>query len=644
MSKVLLKFSWILLALFIILVNNPVTVHANETSIAKPEAVVYVAGNPDHYPIEYFDKEAREFKGIVPDLLKLVSEKTNIQFVYMDESSDRENLIKNLQVEMISDYQFNQKQIEAYNLKLSEKYFSFPTAQGTEDIYAAFTTIADPKVVAQINEAILSITSEQKEQILLSKIPNEPNYLHTRTDTVIIVLLCVFAALFVIMMFLVRMYKKRLDRQTHSDQITGYGNHVQLIKDYAAIITDDNRCNYSVVDLKIENFPYIRELHGYEESNYIQTQISHVIQSHFSDNELFARISDGDFVLVAQFISQQRLTQKLDHLYIAIENMMKQESKDYVALLKSGIYLLANHDRDLNQAIFYAIQARRYAQNNNLSYAIYDDVVFKSINLAKELDREAVAGLETSEFVPYFQPTMEVSSSKITGSEVLSRWHNKKRGLMFPGEFIPILEKNGLLGKMDFALFRNVCELIGQRANENKELLHVSCNFSRYSFYQPDFCTTLKEITQEYQVPTSYLDIEITENITAENIPGIISKINELKSYGFTVVLDNFGGGYSSIMDLQNCSIDIVKLNKELIRDLQNPKTQSIVKSIVDMCHGIGVQVACGGIETEEQLQLLKQVKCDFAQGYFFFQPMPYPELDKLIGNDREEYAYEKTI
>jgi EAL domain-containing protein (putative c-di-GMP-specific phosphodiesterase class I)/GGDEF domain-containing protein len=639
MPKMFLKFSWMLLALLLILAGSLVPVYANETNVplqgtmqsAKPEAVVYVAGNPDHYPIEYFDEKEHVFKGIVPDLLKLVSEKTGIQFIYMDESSDRENLIKNLQVDMVSDYQFNQKQVEAYNLTLSEKIFSFPTEQGTENIYAAYTTIADPIVVSRINDALQSITSEQKEQILLSKIPDEPSYLHTKVDTIIIVLLCVSVALLFLMIFFVREYKKRLEYQIHSDSMTGYGNHIQLFKDYAAIITDENRCSYSVVDLKIENFSYIREVHGYEERNYILTQFSQVIQSQLSEDELFARISDGNFILVVQYISQQRLTQRLDQLYIAIQNMMQLESKDYTVLLKSGIYYLANHDKDLNQAIYYAIQARRYAQNNNLSYAIYDEMVCKSSNLVKELDQEVIAGLDNNEFVPYFQPAVEVTSSKIVVSEVLSRWHNKKRGLMFPGEFIPILEKNGLLGKMDFTLFRHVCELLEQRANENKELIRISCNFSRYSFYQPDFCTTLKEIAQEHQVPTGYLEIEITENITAENIPGIISKINELKSYGFTVALDNFGGGYSSIMDLRNCSIDIVKLDKELINDIQNPKTQSIVKSIVDMCHDIGVQVACEGIETEEQLQLLKQVNCDFAQGYFFYQPMPYSELDKLM-------------
>lgn len=270
------------------------------------------------------------------------------------------------------------------------------------------------------------------------------------------------------------------------------------------------------------------------------------------------------------------------------------------------------------------------AQNNNLSYAIYDEAIFKSINLVKELDQEVITGLENNEFIPYFQPKLDVESLEIVGFEALSRWQNKKRGLLFPGDFIPVLEKNGLLGEVDIALFRNVCQLLGQRVNDKKELLHISCNFSRYSFYQPDFCTTLKEIAQEQQVPTSYLEIEISDHISAENMPEIISKVNELKSYGFTVALDHFGGGYSSIMDLKNCSIDTLKLDKEIIKDIHNPKIHSIMGSIVEMCHDIGVEVACLGVETEEQLQLLKHVDCDYAQGYLFYQPMPYFELDKL--------------
>ncbi|WP_158702763.1 EAL domain-containing protein [Paenibacillus faecalis] len=549
----------------------------------------------------------------------------------MDENVERDNLIKNLQVDMISAYPFNQEQIEAYNLTLSEKYFSIPTEQGTEELYFAFTSIADPVMISRITDALQSITSEQKEQLLWSKIPKEPEITHKRTDIIIIALLFVSTALLIVMISFVRKYKKGLMKQIHTDQMTGYGNHVQLFEDYAALITDHNRYSYCVVNLKIENISYISEVHGYVERDNTLTHISHIIQSQLSEYEMFARISEGSFILVIQYLSQQQLTQRLDQLYLDIENTIKQESKDYVASLKSGIYFLAIHDKDLNLAINHAVQARKYAQNNNLSYAIYDEAIFKSINLVKELDQEVITGLENNEFIPYFQPKLNVESLEIVGFEALSRWQNKKRGLLFPGDFIPVLEKNGLLGEVDIALFRNVCQLMGQRVNDKKELLHISCNFSRYSFYRPDFCTTLKEIAQEQQVPTSYLEIEISDHISAENIPEIISKVNELKSYGFTVALDNFGGGYSSIMDLKNCSIDTLKLDKEMIKDIQNPKIHSIMGSIVEMCHDIGVEVACQGVETEEQLQLLKHVDCDYAQGYLFYQPMPYSELDKLI-------------
>src|SRR5690606_15056390 len=124
------------------------------------------------------------------------------------------------------------------------------------------------------------------------------------------------------------------------------------------------------------------------------------------------------------------------------------------------------------------------------------------------------------------------------------------------------------------------------------------------------------EIALEHQVQTKYLEIEISDQISAENMPEMVRKVDELKSYGFTVVLDNFGGEYSTIVELQNCSVDILKLDKEIFKDMQNPKTRLIVGSIVEMCHVIGVKVACQGIETEEQLQLLKQVDCDYAQGY----------------------------
>lgn len=367
MTKMLWKFSWILLAFLLIFAGSPAALDAHTNIVlvqgtqttSKSDVVVYVAGNPDHYPIEYFDKKDQTFKGIVPELLQIISEKTGIEFIYMDENVERENLIKNLQVDMISAYPFNQEQIEAYNLTLSEKYFSIPTEQGAEDLYFAFTKVADPVIISRITDALQSITSEQKEQLLWSKIPKEPEITHKRTDIIIIALLFVSAALLIVMISFVRKYKKRLMKQLHTDRMTGYGNHVQLFEDYAALITDHNRYSYSVVNLKIENISYISEVHGYVERDNTLTHISHIIQSQLSEYEMFARISEGSFILVIQYLSQQQLTQRLDQLYLDIENTIKQESKDYVASLKSGIYFLAIHDKDLNLAINHAVQARK---------------------------------------------------------------------------------------------------------------------------------------------------------------------------------------------------------------------------------------------------------------------------------------------
>ncbi|WP_181376365.1 EAL domain-containing protein [Paenibacillus agaridevorans] len=640
MTKILRNFSSLVLAFLLLLGGSAATVDANTNSVSviegnqtasNTEAVVYVAGNPDHYPMEYFDKKAHTFKGIAPELLEIISKKTGIQFIYMDENVEQKNLIKNLQVDMVSAFAFNQEQIDTYNLTLSEKYISVPNEHGADDIYLAFTTIADPVMISRITDALQSITSEQKEQLLWSKIPKQLETAHKRTDIIILALLCVSAALVIVMIFIVLKYKKRWIHVLQTDPITGYGNHIKLFKDYDACITDDNRVSYSVVNLKIENISSISEVHGYVERDLTLTHISKIIQSHLSEHEMFASVSEDSFIIVMQYLSQQQLAKRLGPLYLDIESLLKQKTKDDAATLRSGIYGLAIYDKELNPAINHAIQAREYAQSNNLSYVFYDKALFKSIHLVKELDQEAITGLDNNEFIPYFQPMLDLDQMEIAGFEALSRWQNKKRGLLFPDQFIPILEKNGLLGKADIALFRNVCQLLGQRVKEGQDLLYISCNFSRYSIYQPDFCTTLKEIAAEQQVPASCLQIEISDTISAENMPEIISKVSELKSYGFTVALDHFGGGYSSIMELKNFAIDILKLDKEMIKDIEHPKIQSIMGSIVEMCHGIGVEVACQGVETDAQLQLLKQIDCDYVQGYLFYQPMPYSELDKLM-------------
>ncbi|MBC8569566.1 EAL domain-containing protein [Zongyangia hominis] len=604
-----------------------------------PAETIYVAGNADHYPIEYYDQDAQQFAGVMPDLLRKIGEETGIEFVYLKPSHDREYYVKNLQAEMLSDYQLTDFSAERYGLTYGPVYFSFPDKEGAEAVRFAFTPIMDEAVKARILEGFDTLSAIQREDILLSNLSRQkpPNTKWMLILCVVLAAVGIVAA--VILSILLRKNRRKLRNAIYADRMTGYkfGNSLKMQKDYNVLISDENRCSYCTVDLAIENFIDIREVYGYEERNFLLERMSYIIDNHISDLEMFCRISGGNFILILQYISKQRLLDRLQAIDDEVAQMLKDEGREYKARLIHGIYFLAYNDRDMNQTIYYGVQAKRFAQKNQLRYAIYDDVISRMSGSDREFGREARAAFENNEFIAHFQPKVEVRSGQIVGFEALARWQSKKKGLLFPGSFLPLLAQNNLLSKLDFTLFAIVCRILRQRMDEGLSLLYVSCNFSRDSFYRLDFVTELRKIVQEYRVPAELLEVEITESITAENKEEIIAKIAELKEDGFTVTLDNFGSGAASFVDLQRCQLDAVKLDRELVSDMESAKTQSVIQGIVELCHSIGVKVTCEGIETQEQKQLLEQVQCDVAQGYLFFQPMPYEQVRRLVDQATEK-------
>lgn len=261
-------------------------------------------------------------------------------------------------------------------------------------------------------------------------------------------------------------------------------------------------------------------------------------------------------------------------------------------------------------------------------------------NSKNSIEKSLNKALEKGEFEIYLQPKYNSESDSIVGAEALARWNNRNDGIVSPEVFIPILEKNKNIVKLDMYMFEEACKIISRWSKNNVSLVPISINISKITMSENDnFVIDLKNIIKKYDIDTRFLEIELTERIMFRETNKIVFIIKEIKKIGIKVSLDDFGAGYSSLNILKNIPIDIIKLDKLFLdkRDISE-KGKIVIKNIINMANELGLEVVAEGVEFLEQSQFLKSVGCEVVQGYLYGKPMTIREFEKLEISNRDQY------
>lgn len=264
----------------------------------------------------------------------------------------------------------------------------------------------------------------------------------------------------------------------------------------------------------------------------------------------------------------------------------------------------------------------------------------KKQNSKNGVEKSLNKALEKGEFEIYLQPKYNLENDSIVGAEALARWNNKNNGIVSPEIFIPILEKNKNIVKLDMYMFEEVCKIISRWSKNNVRLVPISINISKITVSEnDDFVIDLKNIIKKYDIDTKFLEIELTERIMFRETNKVVSIIKEIKKIGIKVSLDDFGAGYSSLNILKNIPIDIIKLDKLFLdkKDISE-KGKIVIRNIINMANELDLEVVAEGVEFLEQSQFLKSVGCEVVQGYLYGKPMPIREFEKLEISNRNQY------
>lgn len=410
------------------------------------------------------------------------------------------------------------------------------------------------------------------------------------------------------------------------DYLTGLANRHGLYQYYDGI---DKDTVLHAMYIDVDNFKHINDIYGHSVGDSLLVEIGRLVLS-FADG-FVSRIGGDEFVVLMDGdLSIDKVEEMAQSL---IDNMYEMDyRKDIISLISLSIGIVLSQQAtcrldDILAKCDAAMYQAKYDGRN--LYRIYHSVD-KILENNRTIENEMKEALLTGQFKVYLQPKVNMVTSKITGAEALSRWEHPVDGIRPPDYYIPLFEKNGFISKLDLYVYEEVCKLKAAWAEENRSYAHIpiSVNMSRYHLYNPKFPDTLEEIAHKYNVSTSELELELTENTFIKDNTEMIKVISRLQDKGFMVSIDDFGSGYSALNMLKDLSVDTVKIDKEFLQDSSdNERGRKVIRNVIAMCLDLKIDVVTEGIETQEQIDLVTKCGCQTAQGFFYSKPIPVKDF-----------------
>lgn len=426
--------------------------------------------------------------------------------------------------------------------------------------------------------------------------------------------------------------------EPYYDLLTGLrerGAFLSCVAELLAQYPDADRC---LMAIDIEHFKLFNEWYGEDVGDRFLQKLAELLRQAEKDYDAVAGyMRDDDFCIVmpsrSDFIAE---------LQDSIEEEIHRFSKEMAFLPAFGLYAIDDvsvpvgtmYDRALLAA---ASVKGNYAQRSCWYEAGMTQEMEEDHTLLQEVQRALVNG----EFCFYLQPKCTMATGKIVGAEALVRWVHPERGLIPPGRFVPLLERNGLITALDLHLWEQVCLMQRTWIDRGYNPVPISVNVSRRDVYAIDVVEAFSNLTKQHGIDPRLIAVEITESAYVEDAQKVSSLADRLRTLGFAVFMDDFGSGYSSLNMLKDLNVDVLKLDMKLldVGTERARKGKSILESIINMARLVDLRIIAEGVETEEQRDFLMKAGCLYAQGYYFYRPLP-PERFEQLFDDRQNFDF----
>lgn len=402
--------------------------------------------------------------------------------------------------------------------------------------------------------------------------------------------------------------------------------------EYAAKLMISGRiADYDAMYFNIHNFKFINNIFTYTEGDEVIFQYANRLIAELKDDEMLARLGGDNFVVLIRKENAGNFIKLLENTDINIETSSGNKRKLNFSAKIGAAHLdgIRNPGEVMHRVsvAYQSIKSRKDIQ----SIYFCDELLEREMQM-QEIIHGFDKAIANREFVVYYQPKVEINEKKLIGAEALVRW-NRHGEIVNPIKFIPTLEKEGKVCELDFYVLEEVCRMLKERQDSGKELVCISSNFSRKHLDDPYFVQKVTDIVDKYGVGHEFIEVELTESEEFSDYGTMSVFVDEFRKNGFKTSIDDFGTGYSTLKMLQRTSLDIVKIDRSFIPLSENypekEKALYILRDMVRMTRDLGMKVIAEGVEDDVQLDYLKEMNCDYVQGYVFDKPLPESEFGK---------------
>lgn len=441
-----------------------------------------------------------------------------------------------------------------------------------------------------------------------------------------IVLIIGSAFLFALLLMLVLLYygyykfRKNIAallELAYCDRLTKAKNTLNFDKEFQNVCK--NTEHYAIAALNIHNFKGINDLFGKNKGDAVLVYIAATIEKNLKQGEFFCRDTADLFYLYLLDTDEEIIRSRFNRMidYVS-RTSLEYGEYSYELSLYSGVAL--NGDRE--EALM-ALQSIQHSRHMNIAF--YNQELHDSVRKKNSIESQMFPALQNREFKLFFQPKFDLRTNKLVGAEALVRWQNPDGTYRYPNEFIPLFEANGFCLKLDMYMIERVCEQIRDWMDAGIEPVPISVNQSKLLFSDRNYPDNLQQILNRYQVPSKWITLEIIEGIATDNLEDLNRQIGLLHEKGFRVSMDDFGSGYSSLNMLHYLKIDELKLDRGFLRKVsheENERRRIILEQTIIAAKKLGIDTVAEGIETQNDLETMIMLSCDFGQGYFYERPI----------------------
>lgn len=537
-----------------------------------------------------------------------------------------------------------------YLLSSQMRYYDLEIKNVLSDGLGISMTVRNdsPELAGILNKTLLTIDARAISDYMLESnvysLASVGIFIQEHSFVIILILIVIMLVIVMVALHIIRDAKK-IQKLMYKDVEIDIGNLNYLIYwGKRTLLPERMRQSYAMAYLNIVQFQRYKVVYGWNNGHKLLVSIAGALSQCVNGKGEVCAKADGDHFAILLSAEEGDVTKRVKEIEAFVEERIFQDTGNKVEI-QMGVYYIPQSSVDLRGAIVCASQAIDFIQDSgDGNIKVYDDSIEKIIRDRHEREQLLDSVEIEGNFATYYQAKVDVRTEKIVGAEALVRFLDptEKGAVKSPGFFVPYYEQTGRVTEIDFFVLRCVCRMLRRRLDRGDAVVAVSCNFSRMHFTKPDFADRFEKVLEEYHVPKELIEVEITETLVMEEMEEQTAEqtLDELHLKGVRLSIDDFGAGYSSLGVIEKIPASVIKLDRSFLLNQEDRDRQvKIMKSIVDLADELGAQIVCEGVETEADVELMREIGARVAQGYRYARPVPEAEFEARLTENAGDVA-----